>query len=180
MLYEVITDAGHVVVLEAAGIDRAKLLLITTPEVVTSTTIATHVHRRRPELRIIARASSIEEMKLLHTQGVCQVVQPEFEAGLEFTRQALLYLNLPTATIQGFTDAVRRELYLPLYEGETGYEALSQLRDASHLLELSWVALPNESPLLQRTIKEMEIRSRTGASIVGVLRRGQMWSYNFV
>jgi K+:H+ antiporter len=167
-------DASHAVVLEAAGIDKAKLLLITTPVALTSSSIAIQVHSINPTLRIIARASSIEEMQILHDEGVYQVVQPEFEASLEFTRQALFYLNMPVSKIQGFTDAVRRELYSPLYEGELGYQAISQLQDATRLLELSWVALPQQSPLIGRTIKDLEIRSRTGASIVGVLHQGQM------
>ncbi|WP_432822356.1 cation:proton antiporter domain-containing protein [Trichloromonas sp.] len=167
-------DASHAVVLEAAGIDRAKLLLITTPVAVTSSAIASQVHAVKPSLRIIARASSIEEMQILHEEGVYQVVQPEFEASLEFTRQALLYLDMPISKIQWFTDAVRRELYSPLYQGDLGYQAVTQLQDATRLLELSWVALSQQSPLIGQTIKDMEIRRRTGASIVGVLRQGQM------
>ncbi|MDY0268327.1 cation:proton antiporter domain-containing protein [Trichloromonas sp.] len=167
-------DATHAVVLEAAEIHRAKLMLITTPVAVTASAVATQVHTLNPDLRIIARASSIEEMQLLHEEGVYQVVQPEFEASLEFTRQALLYLNMPVNKIQWYTDAVRRELYSPLYEGELGYEAITQLQDATRLLELSWVALDGDSPLLGKNIGELRIRSQTGASIVGILRRGEM------
>jgi len=167
-------DASHAVVLEAAGIDLAKLLLITTPFAVTSSAIASQAHHINPTLRIIARASSVEEMQILHEEGVYQVVQPEFEASLEFTRLALLYLDIPISKIQWFTDAVRRELYSPLYQGDLGYQALSQLQDATRLLELSWVTLPSQSPLVGQTIKKLEIRSRTGASIVGVLRKGEM------
>ncbi|MEJ2200626.1 MAG: cation:proton antiporter [Desulfuromonadaceae bacterium] len=169
-------DASHELVLEAAAIDRAKLLLITTPVTLIASAIAARVHQLNPAIRIIARASSIEEMQLLHEKGVYQVVQPEFEASLEFTRQALLYLDMPISRIQGFTDTVRRELYAPLYQGEQGYHALSQLQNIAHLLELSWVFLGQQSPLLEKSIQELAIRSRTGASIVGVLRRGQMLS----
>jgi CPA2 family monovalent cation:H+ antiporter-2 len=167
-------DASHSVVLEAAGIDLAKLLLITTPFAVTTSAIANQAHHIHPNLRIIARASSVEEMQMLHEKGVYQVVQPEFEASLEFTRQALLYLDMPVSKIQWFTDAVRRELYSPLYQGDLNYQALSQLQDATRLLELSWVALPPQSPLIGQTIRDLEIRRRTGASIVGVLRKGEM------
>jgi CPA2 family monovalent cation:H+ antiporter-2 len=81
---------------------------------------------------------------------------------------------MPVNKIQWYTDAVRRELYSPLYEGELGYQAITQLQDATRLLELSWVALESASPLLGKNIGELRIRSHTGASIVGVLRRGEM------
>lgn len=167
-------DATHGVVLDAADIGRARLLLITTPVAVTSGAIAAQVQQAHPALRIIARASSVEEMRLLHGEGVYQVIQPEFEASLEFTRQALLYLDMPIHKIQGYIDAVRRELYAPLYQGDAGYEALTQLQDATRLLELTWIALPAESPLLGNTLNELAIRERTGASVVGVLRNGVM------
>jgi len=167
-------DAGHAVVLEAAEIEKAKLMLITTPVALTSSAIASQVHGLNPNLRIIARAASVEEMQMLHEEGVYQVVQPEFEASLEFTRQALLFLDMPVSKIQWFTDAVRRELYAPLYQGENGYQIMAQLQDATRLLELSWISLPVDSPLVGQSIKDLEIRSRTGASIVGVLRRGEM------
>jgi CPA2 family monovalent cation:H+ antiporter-2 len=55
-------------------------------------------------------------MEILYRHGVYEVVQPEFEAGLEITRQALLHLNIPAAEIQRFTDGIRQELYAPLYQ----------------------------------------------------------------
>ena len=68
-----------------------------------------------PVIEIIARAEGIEEMKGLRDQGVALVVQPEFEASLEFARQALLNLHIPVEEIDRYTDEVRNELYQPLY-----------------------------------------------------------------
>ena len=48
--------------------------------------------------------------------GVALVVQPEFEASLEFARQALLHLDVPMDLIRQYTDEVREELYRPLYK----------------------------------------------------------------
>ncbi|MBP8980542.1 MAG: hypothetical protein KBG09_04790 [Syntrophobacterales bacterium] len=62
-------------------------------------------------------------MGALHDQGVGHVVQPEFEASLEMTYQALRHLDMPTDRIRQFADEVRRDLYLPLYDTEDEYEA---------------------------------------------------------
>ena len=111
----------------------------------------------------------------LHEHGVYEVVQPEFEAALEITRQALLHLNIPTTDIQRFTDAIRRELYAPLYHTHDEYQTIAQLQSVSHLLELSWVRLTANSPLIGRTIQELKIRSETGVSVVSVIRDGKLY-----
>ncbi len=165
-------DASQTTVLEAARIREARLLLITVPAVIISQTIVRHARGLNPLLNIVARAEGIEQMKALYDSGVYEVVQPEFEAGLEFTRQALLHLHIPAPDIQRYTDGIRRELYAPLYETNYEYRTIAQLQNAGSLLELTWVKLPPDSFLSGRTIGEACIRSRTGASVVGVLRGG--------
>ena len=54
-------------------------------------------------------------MQALHDRGVYEVVQPEFEAGLEIARQALLHLGMPGDEVEQYEDNVRHELYKPFY-----------------------------------------------------------------
>jgi monovalent cation:H+ antiporter-2, CPA2 family len=165
-------DASQPVVLEAARIEHAQLLLITTPVMVVAEAIVEHVRQINPQLHIVARAETIEHMEALHEMGVYEVVQPHFEAGLEITRQALLHLNIAATEIQGFMDAVRHELYAPLYTSHPDYKTVAQLRNAQRLLQLNWVTVDPASRLIGRTIGELRIRTRTGASVVAVLRNG--------
>lgn len=169
-------DASHPTILEAAEIEKAKLLLITTPVTIVSQAIVTKVKRLNPDLQIVARAESIEQMKALHDRGVYHVVQPEFEAGLEFTRQALLRLEIPIDRIQQFTDEVRQELYRPLYNLSTEYKTFGQLQHACHLFELTWITLGPDSALVGKTIEASRIRSKTGATVTGVMRKGTLYS----
>jgi CPA2 family monovalent cation:H+ antiporter-2 len=111
-------DASHPLVLKAAGLDRACVLLITTPSPVVTRAIARHARQLRPDLHIVARAETVELMEELHKLGVHKVVLPQMEAGLEVTRQALLHLQVPDQQIERFADEVRREFYQPLREDE--------------------------------------------------------------
>lgn len=167
-------DAGQEIVLEAAKVEHACLVLVTTPAISTTRTIVDQVRRLNPAVHLVARADGMEQMQALHEHGVYEVVQPEFEAGLEITRQALLHLNIPAAEIQRFTDAIRHELYAPLYQSHHKYQTVAQLQHATRLLELTWVTLPANSPLVGSTIHESSVRQRTGASIVGVMRNGEL------
>ncbi len=168
-------DASQEIVLAAADIAHARLLLITSPAIVTTQAIVDQVRQLQPTLHIVARAEGVEQMQTLYHRGVYEVVQPEFEAGLEMTRQALVHLQIPAAEIQQFTNAMHEELYAPLYQSDTAYRVLAQLHHVPGLLDLTWVTLPPASPLIGRTIREIGIRSQTGATVVGVMREGTLY-----
>lgn len=168
-------DASQEVVLEAAKVEQACLVLVTTPAIAVTQAIVDQVRLLNPAVHIVARAEGIEQMQALHKHGVYEVVQPEFEAGLEITRQTLLHLNLSAADIQRFTDAIRHELYAPLYQSHDEYQTVAQLQNAARLLEVTWITLPVDSSLIEQTIRQAKIRSRTGASVVGVIRTGKLF-----
>ena len=163
-------DAAQSIVLEAAHIGHARLMLITVPTAVVTQTIIEQTRLLHSDIPIVARAEGMDQMKALGELGINAVIQPEFEAGLEITRQTLLHLNIPATEILRFTDKVRRSLYAPLYEANHEYHTLMQLQMADHLLELVWIRLPDDSPFIGKTIRELDIRSRTGVSVVGIMR----------
>ena len=111
-------DAAHPVVLEAAGLARARLLIITTPAPVVTLAVARHARRARPDLHIVARAESEAVLEDLHELGVYEVVMPPMEAGLEITRQALLHLDVPAQQIERLADEVRGAFYAALRGGQ--------------------------------------------------------------
>jgi CPA2 family monovalent cation:H+ antiporter-2 len=163
-------DMSQATVLEASRIPAARLLLITTPSVVTALSIVKQTLQLKPELHIIARADGVEQTRALYESGVYMAVLPEMEAGLEIARQALLNLEIPVGVIQQYTDSVRQQLYAPIYENSPDSRLLAKLDNIKDMLEISWVDLTWESPLLHKSIKESAVRTRTGASIVGILQ----------
>ncbi len=165
-------DAAQTAVLEAASIHKACLLLITTPAIVVARSIVEKAKRLNPALEIVARSGGVEQMQMLVDLGANEVVLPEFEAGLEITRQALAHLHVPTSEIVRYSDAVRRELYAPLRQVDADLKNILFLQTASDLLELHWVLLNQESPLKGHTLGELGVRSQTGVSVVGILRQG--------
>lgn len=167
-------DGGTPEVLEAAGAARARLLIVTTPVAVVGRGVVDCARHMNPELHVVARAESLEQLRMLHERHVYEVVQPELEASLEITRQALLHLGIPAGDIQRFTDAVRREHYAPLYDTSAGYREVALLQGAARLLDLDWIVVEDTSPWARRTLRECDIRARTGASVVGVLREGTL------
>lgn len=167
-------DGSQEAVLEAAELSHARLLLVTHSSTPLTHAIVRYAQRVNEGLHVVARAASVEEMEDLHRLGIFEVVQPEFEASLEIVRQALLHLNMAASQIQRFTDDVRRELYAPVYEEHADYHVVSRLQSATRLLELTWITITAASPIVGKTIRELDIRTRTGVSIVSVLHDGRL------
>jgi CPA2 family monovalent cation:H+ antiporter-2 len=162
-------DATAEPVLEAAGVREARLVILTIPDAIGARLVVGRVRALNPEVHIVARSVSIEELEELGRLGVYEAVQPELEAGLELGRQALIHLGIAAGEVQRFSDRVRRELYAPITRS-TGDELLSRLRRASEMIETDWVTVPEDSPLAGRKIGALRIRTETGASIVAVVR----------
>ncbi|WP_303721964.1 cation:proton antiporter [Malonomonas rubra] len=166
-------DAGQETILEAANLAEAQQLLITMPNITTTESIVRYVHRNYPELNIVARANGVEQMAALYEDGVYMVIMPELEAGLEIARQALLNLKIPIPTIQRYTDSVRLDHYHSEILNQAGNQEIRLLKNARELLELSWERLGEDSLLVGRSLRTLELRQTLGVSIVGVLRDGK-------
>ena len=163
-------DATAEPVLEAAGVGEARLVLVTVPDAVGTRLVVERARALKPDVHIVVRSTSAEQLEDLSRLGVYEAVQPELEAGLELGRQALAHLGIGAGEIQRFSDRVRRELYAPITERSTDGDLLSRLRQASEMIEADWIELPENSPLAGKKIGDLEVRTRTGTSIVAVVR----------
>lgn len=163
-------DMSQQAVIEAAHIGSSKLLLVTIPSILIADAVVSQSRRIKPGLIIIARAEGVDQMKSLYESGVYMALLPEMEAGLELARQALVQLDIPVSRIQEYTDSLRQNLYAPIYESHPDSQLLTKLDNIKNMLEITWVTLLPQSPLVGQSITEAAIRSRTGVSVVGVLQ----------
>jgi CPA2 family monovalent cation:H+ antiporter-2 len=125
-----------------------------------------------PDLRIVARALYPEHLGELANLGVYQAVQPEMEAGLEMVRQVLSGYGTPADDVQRFTEAVRDDLYGPLWEGGLSARYHSILEELGHEREsvaIEWFVVPKGSRGVTRTIRELDVRNATGAVVVAII-----------
>ncbi len=167
-------DACQDIVLEAAGIKNAGLLVMTLPGIVEARSVIVHSRRLNTKMAIIARTGGPDTFDSLKDLGVSEIVLPEFEAGLEMTRQCLLRLRIPPTEVHQYTDTLRQEAYAHFFDPSEDYKLLCQLRNAEHQFDLQWVRLVPDCHLVHQSIGKSEIRKKTGASVVGVVRENQL------
>jgi CPA2 family monovalent cation:H+ antiporter-2 len=177
-------DASAVPILQAAGVGEARLVVVTVPDAITARLAVERANALAPNAEILVRAESVEQLEDLGRLGVYEAVQPELEAGLELARQALACFGVGAEETRDFADGIRRELYAPISAEDPGSEGgdgfLARLRQASRAIEMEWVRLPGSGDSKDggperdvfpgRTIGDLSVRSRTGASILAVVR----------
>lgn len=167
-------DACHEVVLEAATTSLARLLIITSPEVVIAQTIVQRVRKVNAEIQVVARAPGVEFLEEFKKLKISEVVIPEFEAGLEMARKALVHLHIPAAKIQHYTESLRQDLFASFFNENEETKIMEQLQTAEHQFDLQWMLIKPGSKLVGITIGEAEIRTKTDTSIVGVIREEKL------
>lgn len=82
-------DAANPAVLEHAHLETARLLAVLMPDAHAAELATAHARARHPRLDIIARAVDVGHVQGLRRAGATEVVQPEFEAGIEVIRHTM-------------------------------------------------------------------------------------------
>lgn len=171
-LHSIYGDAASPSVLEAAHVANASLLLLTTPDIRTTTAVVRHVKAMNPNAGIIVRADNPNDARELAGLDVLEVVQPELEASLEMMRQGLSHIGFPLDRINEHADRVRRARSTLHPDASEFASLLDGL--AATPMGIRWTTLPAGSPLAGVSLASAEIRTRTGVSVVAVERAGEL------
>jgi voltage-gated potassium channel len=132
-------------ILTRAGIDRARGLIASADSDSENVYITLSAHARRPDLTIVARASTGEAEAKLRLAGAARVVRPYAAAGIEMAKLALkpqVAAFLEIVTSHGGPD-----------------------------LRFEEIEIHREYPQAGRTIRELRVRSTTGAVIVALRKQ---------
>jgi CPA2 family monovalent cation:H+ antiporter-2 len=113
-------DAGSRAELEAAGIERARTVAVTTPDLMATQAVIREARVLNPEIHAIVRAPGTGDVRGLSAEGADEIVQPEFEAGLEFVRQVLGWQGIDATDTEDLVAARRQTVYgaKPIVESE--------------------------------------------------------------
>ncbi|MCF8053635.1 MAG: cation:proton antiporter [Deltaproteobacteria bacterium] len=162
-------DATQEPVLAAAHVENARLLLVTIPAIEPLRLIATNARKLNPNLTIIARAQGLEQVQELSDIGIYMVVEPDLEAGLEFSRQTLLNLNVSPVEIINYSDQVRKNFYAPLYDNESEYRLISHLKNVHNTIDLKWFKIEEGNIFAGKSLGELELRKKMGITVVSIV-----------
>jgi len=167
-------DASNSEVLKHVGLAHARALIVAGPDEATSALVVASARDLAPDLPIIARAITEEGITQLANLGAQHVIHPELEGGLEIVRHTLLQLGLSPQEIHRYMDAVREDHYDFDVNSEDEHRLLHELLHAVKSIEIMWFRLPSGNAMVGQTLAEANLRARTGASVVAILRAGEV------
>ncbi len=147
----------------------------TIPDETATSLIVTRAHDLAPELTIVARSTTREGVDELAHLGANYIVQPELEGGLELVHHTLLELGFPLREVHEYAQAVRRDHYNIEVTSADEHRSLDDLLTAFEGIEITWLKLHTESPLVGKTLAEANLRAYSGASVVALIRGGQLF-----
>lgn len=169
-------DAANSELLNHAGLERAQALVVTVPDETAAELIVTAARQIAPNLPIVARAATLTGVRRLVEHGAQDVIQPEMEGGLEIVRHMLLRLQYPMGQVQQYIDAVRRDAYDTTFNSSEEQRLLEQLLSTVRGTDIAWRTIPANSPLVGKTLAEVDLRVKFGVSVIAVVRNQQMFT----
>lgn len=167
-------DASNSEVINHAHLDRASVLVVTIPDETSAQLIVTAARDLNPDLPIVARAATVEGVRMLANQGANHAIHPELEGGLEMVHHTLLSLGYPLQEVHEYAEAVRKDRYNLNISTDEEHRSLHELLTAIQGIEVIWQTLGENSSLIGKSLAEANLRARTGASVVALLRDGEL------
>ena len=114
-------DAATETLLRRAGVEEARAIAVATPDLTVALGTVRTARRLNARIDIITRANVADEVELLRGVGATEVVQPEFEAGLEFVRHVLRRQGVSSRETQALVGR-RRATFYQVGDGPTLYD----------------------------------------------------------
>jgi CPA2 family monovalent cation:H+ antiporter-2 len=105
--------------------------------------------------------------------GADEVVPEEFETSIEIFALVLQTYKMPQAVIVQKAEQIRKEGYALLRRGGELPDLAQHLRRGTLTdVEVDTCRIDADSPALGKTIGQLSVRPRTGASVIALTRRG--------
>ena len=100
-------DASNPEILSRAGLERARVMVITFDDPMATDLAVRNARRIAPKLDVVARVHRDFDAEALKGLGVAELVRPEFETGLEIIRHTLHRFGVSSLEIQYIINSLR-------------------------------------------------------------------------
>ncbi len=167
-------DATQGAVLKQAETHTARVVVVAISDPAATRRIVAAVRELNPRAWIIARTRFVTEVEPLLKLGADEVIPEEFETSVEiFTRVLTKYL-VPVDDIARLVKQVRADGYQMLRSPARTTGALSDLKTRIPDLEIATLRLGEDSPVVGKTLAEIELRKVCGIHLVAIHRQDEM------
>jgi CPA2 family monovalent cation:H+ antiporter-2 len=165
-------DIGNYEVLKTALIINAKILVIAISDRSTSRRAVKIAKQLNPNLNVIVRTRFMKETDELVKLGANIVIPEEFETSIQIFRQVLEQYHVPLNVIMQQVNLLRGESYKYLRSEEGTEVAFTHIDELLSARLTDTFYINEENKFAGKTIGELNLRSKTDATIIAIVRRG--------
>ncbi len=166
-------DASNAEILHKVGIKDANALVIAISDPFSTRKIVKLARLENKKLYIIARTRYVKEVDELIKLGANEVIPEEFETSLEISSRVLNHYGIPKNVIMEMIESIRENCYRVLRTVLLPSQNLFKNYDVLKSIETISLLLKKNSNWIGKSIGSLEIRQRTGATVIAVNRNGE-------
>jgi CPA2 family monovalent cation:H+ antiporter-2 len=163
-------DAVQEAVLERAGINDARVLVVAISDPAATRQVTAIARRLNPKVYVIARTRFVQEVKPLYELGANEVIPEEFETSVEiFTRVLTKYL-IPRNDIEKFIAEVRSDGYEMFRSPTISSPSLSDLSFHFPNIDICTLQVSDKSSIIGKSLAQIELRNKYGVTLLAIRR----------
>ena len=166
-------DAGREVVLRKAGAERARALVVAVPDAAGARRVVALARQINPELTILVRTRFLLDVEELYRLGADEVVPEEYETSLELASRVLAAFGAPDDLVEREKSELRRRSSA-IVSGSAPPLAQHALRALTRSAGLVELRVQTGGAAHRKSLRELDLRRRTGASVLALLRGREM------
>ncbi len=163
-------DATQPMVLEHAGIQKARVAVIAISDPRATLRITEIVRQIHSQIHIITRIRYIQDMQLLYSLGADEVIPEELEASVEIFIRVLRKYLVPKEEIKQSIEKIRSENYKRMNpHTHSVFFSSMQLNMAN--FEINAIRIQSHSLFIGQTLAQIEMRKKYGITVVAIRRK---------
>jgi monovalent cation:H+ antiporter-2, CPA2 family len=164
-------DAAELDILEALGVARARLVIVSHNNTAAALKLLHHVRALRSDLPVMVRTTDETHVEALRAAGATEVIPETVETGMMLVSHALLLLDMPVAKLVERMRNARAGRYRLLHEFFHGQDAMAGSADEASIAErLHSVRVPVGADASGRRLEEVAL---DGAEVRALVREGE-------
>lgn len=159
--------------LHACGIERASVLVLAISDPAATRFGVLQARRHNARVYIIARTRLVAEVKELYRLGADEVIPEEFETSIAILARVLRRLHVPANIVRLQEQALRQEGYSFLRGSDLTGSLMTSVTRMIEGATTDTFYLEPGSPAVGKSLLELDLRGKTRALVIAVVRDGK-------
>lgn len=169
-------DGTSLEILRKLGIEKARLFVVAISDPSSTRRIVSIARHENRDIYIIVRTRYVAEVDDLRALGADEVIPEEFETSIEIFSRVMLKYNFPNNVILDMVEKIRQDNYTVLRNMDFPKRQLFEKCDWLPEIAIEGYKIPEGSFLIKKSIAELQVRKKTGVTVIAVRRGAEVFT----